>query len=126
MLIDPAAGRTMIETLRARSGAAGRGPAVRLLSELAALGGPHVEFLRHNERPWSSVTFSGSRHRVAMAFTGSEAVSDGERLIAALPDHEFAIPGQLVADATIRAVEHDNGPDPRLTVEAELLLLEEC
>lgn len=126
MLVDAAAERTMLETLRARPGVAGRGPAVRLLSELVALGGPHVEFLRHTERPWSSVTFSGSRHSVAMVFTGIEAVSDGEQLIAALPDHEFTIPGHLVADATISAVEHENGPEPRMTVEAELLLLEDC
>lgn len=125
MLVDPAAERTMLETLRGL-GVAGRGPWLRLLSEVLALGGPRVDFLRHSERPWNSVTFSGSRHVVAMAFTGVEAIDGGERLIATLSDHEFAIPGHIVADATISAVEHENGPVPRMTVEAELLLLEDC
>lgn len=123
MRIDPGADRSMVQMLRAETG--GRGPWLRLLAEVLALGGPHAEFLRHSERPWSSATFCGSRHTVAMTFTGTEAVAHGEQLIAALPDHEFAISGQLVADATITSVEHENGPDPRMTVEAELLLLED-
>ena len=54
------------------------------------------------------------------------SIEGGDRLIAALPDHEFTIPRQIVASATISAVEHENGPEPRMTVEAELLLLEDC
>ena len=127
MLIDPVAERTMRETLRGRfGGAGGRGPWLRLVSDVLALGGPHVEFIRHSERAWSSVTFSGSRHKIEMAFVGSDAINDGEKLIATLPDHEFVIPGQLVADATISAVEHANDPEPRMAVQAELLLLEDC
>jgi len=36
-------------------------------------------------------------------FCGPEAMAAGEELIERPPDHEFAIPGQLVADATITA-----------------------
>jgi hypothetical protein len=71
------------------------------------------------------VTFSGTRHEVVLAFTGTEAVSAGEAFIDALPEHEFAIPRQLVADATVLAVEHSALPEPRLVVEVQLLLLEE-
>jgi len=46
-------------------------------------------------------------------------------LIAELPDHEFALPGQLVADASVSAVDHALAPSPRLTVTCELLLLED-
>lgn len=123
MRIDLESDRAMLETFRGRTGRFGP---LKLLARVLALGGPDVEFLRHGERPWSSATFSGSRHVIAMAFTGSEAVAHGEHLIAALPDHEFTIPGQLVADATITSVEYDNGPRPRMTVEAELLLLKDC
>ena len=49
----------------------------------------------------------------------------GEEFVAALPDHEFAIPGQLVADATVAAAETTLLPQPRLAVTCELLLLEE-
>jgi len=48
-----------------------------------------------------------------------------ERFIAALPEHEFAIPGQLVADASVTEAEHRLLPAPRLVVRCELLLLEE-
>lgn len=103
-----------------------RGPWARLLADVLNLAGPHAQFIRHSERPWSSATFAGTRHCVVLTFAGAEAVTCGEVYIAALPEHEFAIPGQLVADATVVAVEHAHVPEPRLTVEAELLLLEEA
>jgi hypothetical protein len=112
----------MIETLR-REGA--RGPWLALLGELAALAGPDMQFLSHSERPWSSATFGGARHGFTLAFEGAEAVARGEHLIAALPDHEFTLPGRLVADATITAAEHSLVDGPRLTIEAELLVLDE-
>jgi hypothetical protein len=101
-------------------------PWLKLLTEVLTLAGPLAELQRHSERPWQSATFSGTRHGIALAFNGTAAVEQGEQLIAALPDHEFTVPGQLVADAAITLVEHENGPEPRLTVEAELLLLEDC
>ena len=50
----------------------------------------------------------------------------GEALIAELPDHEFAIPGQIVADAAITAADHVLAPAPCLTVTCELLLLKDA
>ena len=82
--------------------------------------------LRHAERGWASVTFSGTRHSVVLAFSGVEAVTAGEAFIDALPDHEFAIPRQLVADAAVVRVDHTALPQPRLEVEVEMLLLEEA
>ena len=67
----------------------------------------------------------GTRHDVVLAFSGAEAVAAGEAFLDALPEHEFAIPRQLVADATVLSVEHTALPDPRLVVEVQLLLLEE-
>ena len=72
--------------------------------------------------PWASITFAGTRHTVSMCFSGIAAVEGGEALIALLPDHEFAIPGQLVADATVIAVDHRVMPEPRMAVTCELLL----
>jgi hypothetical protein len=96
-----------------------------LLIAVMRLAGEKAELLRHDETPWASITFSGSRHTVALAFRGIGAIDLGEAFIAALPDHEFAIPGQLVADATIVSVRQEMLPEPVLVVEAELLLLEE-
>ena len=60
----------------------------------------------HDEKSWASITFAGTRHRLELAFEGAEAVEAGELFIAFLPEHEFAIPGQLVADAAVTAVDH--------------------
>ncbi|NOU03259.1 MAG: hypothetical protein HOO94_06390 [Novosphingobium sp.] len=102
-----------------------RTPWMPLLSALLELAQGRGELLRHSERAWASVTFTGTRHSVALAFTGAEAVAAGELFIDALPDHEFAIPRQLVADAAVVRVDHTALPEPRLEVEVELLLLDE-
>lgn len=97
----------------------------RLREAVTALGEFRGQIVAHGERAWASITFAGARHTLALVFAGDDAVEAGERFIAALPDHEFAIPGQLVADAAITEVEHRALPTPRLAVQCELLLLEE-
>ena len=100
-----------------------RGPWLHLLSQTMDLAGPDAQFLRHGERPWSSATFSGARHTLVLSFDGEDAAEHAEAFAAALPDHEFTIPGQLVADAVIAAVERDNRQPSQVRVEAEFLLL---
>lgn len=102
-----------------------RGARERLRDALLDLAAHRATVLAHRETSWASITFAGARHRVELAFDGAQGVEAGELFIAALPDHEFAIPGQLVAEATV--VEVDQRIDPlALTVACELLLLEEC
>lgn len=79
----------------------------------------------HKERAWSSITFSGTRHELVIRFEGLEHVEAGERLVEQLAEHEFAMPGQLVADAAVTLTDHRFGPVETLTVTAVLLLLEE-
>lgn len=119
MQIDPAATRSMQSAVR-------RSPWLLLLSTLLELAQGKAELIRHGERSWASATFSGTRHTVVLSFTGLEAVAAGEALIELLPDHEFAIPRQLVADANVIAVDHTALPQPHLQLEVELLLLEDC
>lgn len=114
----------LIET-KARQFRPRRSHADRLRAVLLALAEAQGQILSHRETPWASITFSGTRHELVFEFTGIAAGKAGERFIAALPDHEFAIPGQLVADATISAVEHSCTPELRLEVTMTLLLLEE-
>ena len=64
-----------------------RDPANHLLGALHALGDGQAIVLRHEERAWASITFSGARHAVVLRFAGDLAVAAGERFIAALPDH---------------------------------------
>lgn len=103
-----------------------RGPWLRLLAEMLQLAGGSAQFLLHTEKAWSSATFTGSRHVVVLEFHGVEGIVQGEDYVAALPEHEFTITGQIVADAAVIAVEHHVSPQPRMTVEAQLLLLEDC
>ncbi|MBX7540172.1 hypothetical protein [Qipengyuania sphaerica] len=86
----------------------------------------HGQVITHTERAWASITFAGTRHSLSILFAGDEAVEAGERFVATLPDHEFAIPGQLVADAGVVEVEHRLSPSPRLVVQCDLLLLEDA
>lgn len=83
------------------------------------------QLLVHEQTPWASASFSGVRHRMAYAFEGADAVEAGETMISILPEHEFAIPGQLVADAAVVNVNHRVHQDPHLVVDVELLLVTE-
>ena len=102
-----------------------RGNSARLERAVLALAGDHGRVVEHRERSWASITFAGTRHMLRLVFDTPEAIEGGEALIAALPDHEFALPARLVADATVSAVHHVLEPAPQLTVTCELLLLED-
>ena len=107
-------------TPRIRKGTSGH-----LRDALLTLADGHARIEAHREKSWASVTFAGARHRLLLVFEGEAAVGAGELFIANLPEHEFAIPGQLVAEATVAAVEHHLAP-PHMTVTCELLLLEDA
>ena len=102
-----------------------RGNWMRLLGQVLKLAGGHGDLMRHDERPWASVTFSGTRHTIALAFTSTDAIAAADAVIEQLPDYEFDIPGHIVADAQVREVTHQHVPEQRLTMEVEILLLED-
>ena len=102
-----------------------RTTADRLREALIALAEAQPTILTHEEKAWASITFSGTRHELLLDFDGPEAVAAGERFIAALPDHEFALAGQLVADASVQAVDHSLVPAPRMLVTVVVLLLDD-
>ena len=99
-------------------------PRHHLREALLALAGPHARILGHQEKSWASITFAGARHRLELTFEGAEAVEAGELFISFLPEHEFEIPGQVVAQAAITTVDQRLDP-PWMQVSCELLLLEE-
>lgn len=96
-----------------------------LAAAIMAVAGQRGRLTRHCEQPWASATFTGCRHSITLDFAGAGEVAAAEQLIADLPDHEFAIPGQIVADATVTAVCQTSLPVPRLTLTAEILLLDD-
>ena len=60
---------------------------------------------------WASVTFSGARHHLRVELNGAGAVGAAADFLAALPELEFAIPGQIVADVALLTEERrDGGP----------------
>lgn len=101
-----------------------RSPGERLLEAVADLAQGKARILSHTESSWASITFAGTRHKVELEFSGADAVETGECFIAFLPEHEFSLPRQLVADAAVVAVDHQLEP-PLMRVTAELLLFEE-
>jgi len=103
-----------------------RTSADRVREALETMGEGQARIASHCETAWASVTFAGARHRVELLFEGADGVEAGEHFIAALPDHEFAIPRQLVADAAVMEVDHRMLPQPRLAVSVELLVLEDA
>ena len=102
-----------------------RGIGARLVADLLALADGHGALVEHRQRAWASVTFSGTRHELAFRFEGEEASEGGENLIAKVGEHEFAIPGQLVADVAVVAVDSAALPEPAMTVRLEVLMLDE-
>ena len=69
MRIDPRADRNLIAAFGSPEAAGGvspgrwgrpRHPAMQLLRAVMALAGPEAELIRHAERVWASVTFSGT------------------------------------------------------------------
>jgi len=123
--IRPDAPASAVTTASAGARSRPRGNWMRLLGQVLKLAGGHGELIRHDERPWASVTFSGTRHTIVLAFAGADAIAAAETVIDRLPDHEFDIAGHLVADAQVREVSHVHVPAQRLTMEIEILLLED-
>ena len=100
------------------------GTSGRLLDAVAQLAQGKARLAHHSEKAWASITFAGARHRLVLEFRGEDSIEAGECFIAFLPEHEFAIPGHLVADAAVTEVDHSVEP-ALLSVTCELLLLEE-
>jgi len=102
-----------------------RTPSDTLRRALMEMAENQATIIDHKERSWASITFAGTRHQLDLVFEGTDAVEAAERFITNLPEHLFEIPGQLVADATVISVDHQLGPDPRMQVCTEVLLLED-
>src|SRR3569833_719890 len=96
----------------------------RLREALMALADAQARIASHLETAWASITFAGTRHRLELLFEGMEAVTAGETFITELPEHEFAIPGQLNTEATKTQNNHHQKP-PRQTKTNKQLLLED-
>lgn len=88
---------------------------VRALAVHGLAAGCPVTVLDARSHPWSSATFEGERHRIAIMVPETSAA---QAWLAALPEAEFRLPGLLVADLAVR------GAMPAF--EIEMLVLDEA
>ncbi len=63
--------------------------------------GPGSELIEAQERAWASATFSGARHKLHLRLPMASAEAPPPAALAALPDHEFDLSGQIVADCIV-------------------------
>jgi hypothetical protein len=75
---------------------------------------PETVVTRRRETDWHSATFSG--RRIVLSLRTNASATDIAAFTDALVDHEFSVPGLLVADIAVTAQHGD-----ALTVEALLL-----
>lgn len=78
-----------------------RDPGSMLLSQIKVLAGNSASVSMERERPWASITFSGTRHRYMIDGSKIADLVTVQNLAKTLPDHEFTIPGHFVADILV-------------------------
>ncbi|WP_129793032.1 hypothetical protein [Sphingosinicella sp. CPCC 101087] len=70
-------------------------------------------------RPWTSITFAGERHALALTVTGAEAGTAADAFLAGLGDIDMKLPGHLLVDISAVSDERDaDGSRVRLGLEA--------
>lgn len=86
------------------------------------------QLLSHSEAPWGSVTFSGTRYRMVVAFAGDQSVPTGEAWLASLgglgEGMDLHRDGELIADVAVLWSERTTWTTPRLTVHLEALTVQ--
>jgi len=89
-----------------------------LLRALAAGPAGRFHIVSAASTPWASATFEGARHAVTLALEGEDAAGRAAHLRRTLPEMEFSLRGNLVAD--IAAI-----PDDGANLGFEALILAE-
>ncbi|MEZ5707883.1 MAG: hypothetical protein R3E02_00670 [Blastomonas sp.] len=102
-----------------------RDPATALIRTMIELSGGAARLEEHGGRSWASATFAGMRHSMRLSFAGA-GVSRGEWLASILPEHEFTLPGHILADIAIVEMHRREEGEPALTLEIEALTVEDC
>lgn len=68
--------------------------------------------------PWESVTFSGARHQWAVTVSGDGAWPAAKAFSRTLAEAEFDLPGNIVADIAVTAMNRADPQTVSLRVEA--------
>lgn len=84
---------------------------------------PGAQLVGRSQAGWHSATFSGERVVLKLELAGEDSAVRADAFAAALPDAEFHLPRQIVADILV-SERRETGDAMRLTVEALLLDVE--
>lgn len=76
-----------------------------LVEQIKILIGQHQQVVMTRERPWASITFSGTRHTIEIIPTTGSRDAFAASLGDWLANHEFELPGHFVADVLVHAAE---------------------
>ena len=68
--------------------------------------------------PWESATFSGARHQWAMTVSGDGAWTAAKAFSRTLAEAEFDLPGDIVADIAVTAMDRADPQTVSIRVEA--------
>lgn len=63
-----------------------------------------AQMIRSRQTPWASATFSGARHHYVLRMP-----CDAQPDSTGLDDHEFDLPGHILADLSINNLNKDGG-----------------
>ena len=78
-----------------------RDPGILLAEQIQMLLGDMAAVKLKNEKPWASITFSGTRHAICIEADSRNDFHELTRMLERLPRHEFDIPGRFVADLIV-------------------------
>ncbi|WP_108811176.1 hypothetical protein [Sphingorhabdus sp. Alg231-15] len=91
-----------------------RDPGSRIVEQLQKLFGADYEVTMVRERPWASITFSGTRHILVVKLAVLGEMPGIGSACNQLPDYEFNLPGQFVADILVHS---ESTSDQQITIE---------
>ena len=107
------------------SGVSRRAPpaaADRLVRALRRILGEDLEVESLDSRRWTSITFAGERHRLGLRIAAPSR-SAGDTIDDRLANAELDIPGHVLVDLAVTAVERD-GLDGTLRLDLQAVTLE--
>lgn len=97
----------------------------KLIRAVLEVCGEGSELVGAHEREWASATFSGARHSLDLLIQAKDEGGALPDTIARLPDHEFDLAGEIVADCAVTIGQRSRGADgrARLALRVELLTI---
>ena len=97
--------------------------ATQLIRQLYGIFGHQAILIAAHQRDWASATFSGARHSIDWLLPCGPIADAEPASIASLAEHQFNLPGQIVADCIgeLGSLSIDDGERWWRAVRVELL-----